>query len=118
MSLKSLIGCVRYYLDSIEYMKRNVDNPTFFVFSNNIEWAKENLKDVKNIVYVENNDRFHGIGDMHLISFCKHNIISNSTFSWWSAVLNKNENKIVIAPKRWSEKKNVTNIWLKDWIRM
>jgi hypothetical protein len=67
------------------------------VVSDDIEWCKENLK-FKNMVFVEGNFDFE---DVWLMSLCKHNIIANSTFSWWGAWMNTNPSKTVIAPKKW-----------------
>ena len=74
----------------------------YLVFSNDIEWCKYHLtKDslgIKNIIYVENTKPYE---DLLLMQQCNHNIIANSSFSWWGAWLNSNENKKVIAPKLW-----------------
>ncbi len=115
---------ISYHVEAIEYVKRHVQNPQFFIFSNKIEEAKKRLPVLGNYTYVDIHDRMYGIGDMELISLCKNNIISNSTFSWWAAVLNKNQNQLVIAPDKWDIRrreflqKNVINLWFDDWIRI
>jgi len=68
-----------------------------YIFSDDINWCKIHLK-FKNIIFMENRT---GIEDMYLMSCCENNIISNSSFSWWGAWLNKNPKKKVIAPKKW-----------------
>jgi len=74
----------------------------FVVFSNDITWCKENLHDLaKNLIFIENEPYYH---DFYLMSLCKHQIISNSSFSWWAAYLNRNPDKIVIAPINWFTK--------------
>lgn len=88
-----------------EYLQRAVwlfpEDYLFVVFSDNIRWCKENLSDLaKNICFIEGEAYYH---DFYLMSLCKHNITSNSTFSWWAAYLNLNPDKIVIAPSRWFE---------------
>lgn len=93
---------LEYYVKAINYVKERVDNPFFYVFTDNPEWVKENLGfiDYKlvnwNPVSGEKNYR-----DIQLMSCCKHNIIANSSFSWWGAWLNPNPDKIVIGPKMW-----------------
>lgn len=93
---------VDYYRKAIEYMKSHMENPRFYVFADNPEWVKENFTDFE-YTLVEGNPT-SGWGshfDMQLMSLCKHNIISNSTYSWWGAFLNQHENKIVIGPRYW-----------------
>ncbi len=85
-----------YYLKAISYYP---EDALFVVCSNDLNWCKQNFDDIpRTFVYIENEPHFH---DLYLMSMCKHNIISNSSFSWWSAYLNLNLDKIVIAPKRW-----------------
>lgn len=71
---------------------------TFFVFSDDIDWCKNVFGDDEKIVYIEGNNQFV---DMCMMSMCNHNIIANSTFSWWGAWLNSNPNKKVIGPSNW-----------------
>ena len=84
-----------------EYYKNALDiiggYENLYVFSDDINWCKTNLK-FKNMVFVEGND---DVEDLWLMSLCDHNIIANSSFSWWGAWLNINPNKKVISPKRW-----------------
>lgn len=77
------------------------DEYTFVIFSDDINWCKNDsilLKSLKNVCYMEKNT---AIQDIYLMSMCDHHIIGNSTFSWWGAYLNKNEDKKVIAPSHW-----------------
>lgn len=90
-----------YYLRCVERMGKALTNPYFFVFSDNLEWVRENLRLTYPATFVEHNDKDRGYEDLRLMSQCKHNIIANSTFSWWGAWLNKNLDKIVLAPKKW-----------------
>ena len=87
-----------YYQKAIQEMKEKVENPQWFVFSDDIKWCRENLTLGSNVYYVEHNTGKNSFRDMHLMSLCKHNIIANSTFSWWGAWLNVNSGKIVICP--------------------
>ncbi len=98
----------QYYDQAIEYIKENIDNPHFYIFSNDITWTKENLKlDVPH-TFVDWNKRDYE--DLQLMTFAKHHIIANSTFSWWGAFLSKNKNKIVIAPDKHS---SMDETWIK-----
>jgi len=90
-----------YYNECIKYIVEKVNNPHFFIFSDEPEWVKENLTIPYFITIVDNNDKDKGYEDMRLMSNCKHNIIANSSFSWWGAWLNNNPDKIVIAPQKW-----------------
>lgn len=95
-----------YYYKAIELIKDYVINPTFFVFSDEPDWAKNNLK-IKDIVYFIDNNLENSYKDIILMSLCKHNIIVNSSFSWWGAWLNDNPDKIVVSPKKWFENSNI-----------
>lgn len=96
-----------YYRKAIAYIKERIENPKFYVFADNPTWVKENFKEF-DYTLVEGNPPA-GWGshfDMQLMSYCKHNIISNSTYSWWGAFLNKNPEKIVILPHQWFNPKS------------
>lgn len=111
---------LEYYRRAIEYIKTRVDNPYFFIFSNDIEWCRKNL-DLENCYYVDWNKGEESYRDMQLMSLCKHNIIPNSSFSWWGAWLNNNPNKIVIAPEKWFNdctNMDYSNIVPETWIKI
>jgi glycosyltransferase involved in cell wall biosynthesis len=106
------IQTIDYYNQALEYIK-SYEN--IFVFSDDIEWCKKNLR-YKNLIFVENQT---DVFDLMAMSLCTHNIIANSTFSWWGAWLNENPNKIVIAPKAWfGNKRNLSSqdIIPKNWV--
>jgi hypothetical protein len=112
---------MEYYIDSVNYISNLLQSPHFFVFSNDISWAKNNLKIPFNCTYVYEPCQFHDFSDMYLMSLCNHNIIANSTYSWWGAFLNSSNDKVVIAPKSWycGRINNFTNDLIPDtWIRM
>lgn len=114
---------VEYYYDAISYIKQHVENPHFYLFTDNIKWVKDNIKDI-NYTIVDWNPikgKFN-FRDMQLMSCAKHNIISNSSYSWWGAWLNSNPHKIVIAPKVWFnpqiESYRDNDIVCEDWISL
>ncbi len=111
----NVINSNNYYNQAIEFVKNKVENPFFFIFTDDIVWAKENFVDRK-YIFVEGNAEKNSYLDMYLMSQCSHNIIANSTFSWWGAWLNCNPKKIVISPKMWTDKIYSSEMCPKDWI--
>lgn len=91
----------RYYIKAFEEINKSVTNPHFYIFSNEIDWVKENMTFPYPTTYVSSPE-IPDYEELILMSHCKHNIIANSSFSWWGAWLNSNPNKIVIAPKKWA----------------
>ena len=110
---------IPYYHKAISLIKEKIDNPIFFIFSDDIDWCKENLK-LSNKSYFVSNPNIKDYEELVFMSSCKHNIIANSTFSWWGAWLNKNNAKIVIAPKQWTRDRtsNEWEILPKSWIQI
>ena len=108
------VQTLEYYNKALEIIG-NYDQ--LLVFSDDINWCKENLK-YDNILFIENQDN---VEDLWLMSLCDHNIIANSSFSWWGAWLNKNKNKIVIAPNNWfGVQTNLNNLDMvpANWIKI
>lgn len=100
------------YID--EAINQNGDYSNLFIFSDDIEWVKENLHYPNQIIVSELED----YEELWMISLCKNNIMSNSSFSWWGSFLNKNENKKVFVPDIWfgdSLNHNTEDIYLKSW---
>jgi hypothetical protein len=95
---------INYYKNAIEFILQKENNPHFFFFSDDIQWVQENLKVDFPAEYVEHNTGKKSFEDMRLMSLCRHNIIANSSFSWWGAWLNDHPGKIVIAPQNWFDK--------------
>ncbi len=89
-----------YYEQGLEHISRRVPDLRVFVFSDDLEWCRYRLKISQPVTFVENSQS-NPIPDLVLMSMCRHNIIANSTFSWWGAWLNRNPDKIVVAPKNW-----------------
>jgi len=98
---------INYLNKAMAFFHEKCEAPIFYVFSDDIEWCKVNLRR-NNTVFVDWNDEAHAFEDLRLMSLCKHNIIAESSFSWWGAYLNKNPKKIVITPSasRWVKRKN------------
>lgn len=96
-----------YFRRAVKYIKKNVKNPVFYFFCDpgSIEWCRENPKIFglnfarDNVQFVDWNAGTESYRDMQLMSMCKHNIITNSSFGWWGAYLNDNPNKITISPE-------------------
>lgn len=111
----------KYFYKAIETIKQKVDNPTFIVFSDDIEWVKENMDFGVSAFYEDGNDPIWE--KLRLMYSCKHFIISNSTFSWWAQYLSTNKDKVVIAPKKWKNSAykldtSKLNIYQDFWIRI
>lgn len=104
-----------YYRPAIEYIKDRIREPKFFIFSDDLPWVKENFK-LEGAEYVSLLD----YEELVLMSKCKHNIVANSSFSWWAAWLNSNSEKIVIAPRRWYRwwRLNCKDIVPSNWVRL
>lgn len=108
---------IDYYKRAIAVINDKVNDPHFYIFSDDPGYVEENLK-IENATYVDFNRGSDSWQDMYLMSQCKHNIIANSTFSWWGAYLNRNSSKIVIAPTRWFANIAEDEIVLPEWIRL
>ena len=91
---------VTYYKNAIEQLNAKLDNPTYFIFSDDVQWVRNNFNFISNYTLVSDNAEQNNFEDFRLMRFCKHQIIANSTFSWWAAWLSDNP-KSVIAPSKW-----------------
>ncbi len=116
----SLLGNIcsqSYYQSAQNVIDLKVDNPLYLVFSDDIDWCKQNLQ-IKNSKYIDWNTGKDSFLDMQLMSLCKHQIIANSSFSWWAAWLNSNPDKIIIAPKKWINNQNIKDFSLlpNSWV--
>ncbi|SFH53651.1 Glycosyl transferase family 11 [Lachnospiraceae bacterium NLAE-zl-G231] len=116
-SIYNNICTVDYYKNAIQYMKKVVEGITFYIFSDDIEWTKKTFCGIE-YVFIEGSDNNNCFEDLYLMSLCQYNIIANSSFSWWAAYLNININKIVIAPDKWVNIRNIEGLWCEDWIRL
>lgn len=118
------ICTLEYYQKAIEYMREKFDDTQFFFFSNDIEWVRNELianydDEFKNNCHmVTCNGDTEPEYDMYLMKECRHNIIANSSFSWWGAWLGDFDGKIVIAPNRWFNNHEVADQICDSWIRL
>lgn len=106
-----------YFEKAINIILKKVSVPHFFIFSNDINWCINNLA-IDNVSFVDYNVGDDSWTDMYLMSICKHNIIANSTFSWWAAWLNKNPNKIIVCPKRFLNSDIESQLYPNSWIKI
>lgn len=90
----------------------------FYVFSDGMDWVKQHLTLPSNATFVDWNNGTDSWQDMMLMSHCKHNVVCNSTFSWWGAWLNNNHNKMVICPDQWSVKDKADKFVPNSWIQL
>lgn len=110
-----------YYKEAIRQAKEIIDNPVFFVFSNDQKWCIENLKESfgnSKVNFVLNNSGNESYRDMQLISIARCNILANSSFSWWGAYLNSREDQIVFVPRKWTNQISDKDVYLEDWIKI
>ncbi len=105
-----------YYAEAFKVLRNKVGPCTFFVFSDDIDWVKENMN-LENATYVSSPE-IRDYEELILMSLCSHNVIANSSFSWWGAWLNANPEKIVIAPHRWTAKSSNNDIIPSSWIKI
>jgi hypothetical protein len=109
-----------YYTEGLAKITEKEKKPELFIFSDDIAWCKQNLIFDFPCTYVDHNYGDKSFEDMRLMSLCKHNIIANSSFSWWGAWLNNNTEKIIVAPKKWfnDPKAQSPDIYPADWIKI
>lgn len=111
---------IAYYERAISLILEKHKDVELYVFSDDLDWCKENLKFNMKIHFVDSNQKENLHLDMVLMSQCKHNIIANSSFSWWAAWLNQHPDKIVIAPEKWFNDSsfNTHDLIPHEWIRL
>lgn len=91
-----------YYDRAINYFRSNVVcSQKFLLFSDDIDWVKKEFENLDQVYFIDEIDLYKDYYDLMLMAACDHNIIANSTFSWWGAWLNQNLEKVVVAPKKW-----------------
>lgn len=110
---------LEYYRAAVLHIAEHVERPEFFVFSDDIAWAKANLEMDFPCCYIDHNQGTESYNDMRLMSLCKHHIIANSSFSWWGAWLNPSLDKTVIAPGRWFANNNdIEDLFPSGWVTL
>ena len=122
LSMYQGICTEEYYAKAVNCIKQNVTTPHFYIFSNDMQWSTKFAESLNiDHTIVDHNIGADSYQDMYLMSQCKHNIIANSSFSWWGAYLNANFNKIVVAPKGWdnTDTENYNKMRVpQSWIRL
>ena len=109
-----------YYARAIKEILSDGESHEFFIFSNDMAWCEENLRPLVGnnpLTMVTHNKGEHSCWDMFLMTHCKDLIIANSSFSWWSAFLNKRYGRVV-TPDKWVNREAEFDIWLPEWIRV
>ena len=108
---------LEYYNSAIKKITEVHKNIEIFVFSDDMRWTKEHIVFEYPTHFVEG---YKDYEDIFLMSLCKHNVIANSSFSWWGAWLSQHKNKITIAPKHWfaDKKRKSDDIIPPDWITL
>ena len=110
-----------YYNKAVQFfIDKYGSNFEIFAFSDDPSWVQKNLELPVKINFISNNSSNNNYEDLRLMTCCMHNIIANSSFSWWGAWLNKNPKKCVIAPKQWFADSKIENkdITPKNWLRI
>lgn len=106
-----------YYYHAIKLLDEKAEIDHILVFSDDIPWCRKNLKD-KRMIFITNKPDYI---DLYMMSLCDHNILANSSFSWWGTYLNENEGKIVYAPKKWFKdgcEANAESLFCNNWIKI
>ena len=101
-----------YYTKAISYMKKEIGNANFIFFSDDMEWAKQYFGEKEEFQYFEKAEDMTDLDEFFAVSACKHQIIANSTWSWWAAWLNGNEGKVICYPKTEKEDQFYPDSWI------
>jgi hypothetical protein len=111
---------IDYYLRAMASIKGRVRDAVFFAFSDDPRWTRAALASHEfKVIIVDKYSTDEAHNDMHLMSLCRHNVIANSSFSWWAAWLNPRPDKIVIAPKQWfSDGDSAPDLVPSNWERV
>ncbi len=107
-----------YYISAIKKIEESVENPIFYIFSNDIEWCKTNIDwGNRNVIFRNKEDQTDDFEELILMASCKHAIMVNSTYHWWGAYLINNPDKIIICPEKWFFDDKPIDIIPPQWIK-
>ena len=115
---KFLVCTEDYYRKAFKYINEHISNPRYYVFSDDIEWVKNNYSFIQSqeVEFVDNGGELAVLYDFLMMKECKHFVMSNSTLSWWVQYLAENEDKLVVAPSRWlNDKFGNRDIYQDTW---
>ena len=104
-----------YYVKGIKYIIDNVEEPLFFICSDNVSYVLENLIDTRKFDYICQDRDVPVVESLALMGLCKHFILSNTSFGWWAQYFSDYEKKIVIAPNRWMRVDMPVDIYCRNW---
>jgi Glycosyl transferase family 11 len=109
-----------YYRHAVDFVASRVEAPHLFVFSDDQQWTRANLRFSVPMTFVDANPPDCGYRDMRLMARCRHHIVANSSFSWWGAWLNPSREKIVVAPRRWfgTSSNDTSDLLPPNWVRL
>lgn len=122
LSLKRFVNIctLQYYVHGVEKILQNTTSPVFYIFSNDQDWCRENITPLlqgHKTIFVSHNQGKQSFWDMYLMSQCKYQIIANSTFSWWSAFLNKRA-KLIMMPEKWDHTGRTIDLCDDSWVKL
>ena len=110
-----------YYQRAIEHIKGKIKTPSFYIFSDDLDWAKDNLKIDAPVSFADIDGGSKDYLELDLMSSCRHQIVANSSFSWWGAFLNRNPSKIVVSPAQWVKQEEINNktfLHFPAWVKL
>ncbi|WP_346318551.1 alpha-1,2-fucosyltransferase [Chitinophaga sp. YIM B06452] len=123
LTCPGLFGTVskEYIIGSIQYCIEKLEAPVFYIFSDDVLWCRENLKEIEGLTFID--DSFYDEPSksyLQLMSSCKHFIISNSTYSWWASWLGSSKGNLTIAPNEWftDQTRDTKDIYGPEWIKL
>ena len=114
------VSSMLYYRQAIQLVSSRINKLHLYIFTDDPAWAKQEIRFDCPTTLLTHNNADKNYEDLRLMSLCKHNILANSTFSWWGAWLNRNPAKIVIAPKKWfnDKSRNTDDLIPDGWLRL